>query len=69
MTTALVYVVVTIDDATGAIADMELLDSAPRWDGNDLPVGFTQVVRSGYVNGGDSIEERVIVGTNPRTTN
>lgn len=58
----LTWVVVT-QHADGTVTDVELLDEAPRWDGSDLPVGTTQLVRAGHINGGDTSHEATIHGT------
>lgn len=47
---------------TGMVVDVEVLEGPPQWGGEDLPVGVTQIVRRGYVNGGDTVVVRRIVG-------
>jgi hypothetical protein len=54
------WVVVTVTD--GEVADTEILDAEPEWGADEIPVGTFQIVSAGYVNGGDTSRERVIVG-------
>jgi len=44
-----VFVVSTLEQ--GHIVDQEILDTRPRWDW----LALNQVVRHGYINGGDSV--------------
>lgn len=63
MSNQLIYVVISTDTQTGEITDTELLDGEPTWGPQEIPVGTTQTVCAGYLNGGDTSAVWSIVGT------